>query len=91
MLELFQGPRHFVAEDGSISDGRRGVDGRIHRSVEVNIIEHRRLVTVSVSDAVKVEAAMDPFLALALGEALINAALAIYLKPGEPPSQGAYH
>jgi hypothetical protein len=84
MLELFDGPRSISADDASISEGHRMVDGRIGRFVTVDIDRSRALVMLSVSDAVAVEAAIDPFLALSLGESLINAALAVYFRPGGP-------
>ena len=75
MLELFQNRKYFPADDGTISDGFRELDGRIYHAVEVDVAEGRGLVVLAVRDAVQVEAFIDPYIAMCTADALISAAL----------------
>ena len=83
MLEKFESMSIF-ANSTRVREGFRDIEGTIQSEVNVYLEEAGTLVGLSIGDVISVEATLHPYVALMVGEALINAGLNVYFRAGGP-------
>ena len=69
---------------GRVDSGVPQYDGDVLRQVSVGLTDDRSLVTIEIADLVRVEAELDPIIAMAVAEALIEAAINAWHRPNGP-------
>ena len=74
----------YPVDAGRVLSGLSRFDQTLLQEVSVDVGTDRRSVTLLLSDAVAVEVSLDPVIALAVADALVEAAATVLARPDGP-------
>jgi hypothetical protein len=83
VLQRFEGASYPAAR-GRVESGLARYDGDVNRQVSVGLTSDNSFVTIGLADVVFVELEIDPIIATAVAEALLDAAITAWHRPDGP-------
>lgn len=85
-MSILDGFSHasYPALRGRVDSGLGRYNGDVNRQVSVGLTDDRSLVTITLADLVCIELELDPILAVAVAEALMEAAINAWHRPNGP-------